>query len=242
MTSARGHAWLCGSHSRFPEIIAVSLCLFVLLAFSGYHYASKSKFSSRDLYRASLVLRQHEVFPMAYNTTTVVLQRPKFLLFGDSLTERSNSLGGWGASLAHHFYRKVGHAIMPHVLNPAPCSSKPCPIPCEMQVQSSQIKRRHSVIREAVRPLSEQTSVLLCLHASSQHCRRGVAEAFHIYYCCPPANAVTHCNWPGLSQTMHQACKPARCIGYFLSSLICMAGSMHQGRMSCRWSPADAQS
>lgn len=36
-----------------------------------------------------------------------LLQRPRFLLFGDSLTERSFDTGGWGAVLAHHYYRKA---------------------------------------------------------------------------------------------------------------------------------------
>jgi hypothetical protein len=37
-----------------------------------------------------------------------VLYRPLLLLFGDSLTERSmDPDGGWGATLAHHFARKV---------------------------------------------------------------------------------------------------------------------------------------
>eukprot|EP00983_Pelagomonas_calceolata_P088863 1157251-Pelagomonas_calceolata.AAC.8 len=34
------------------------------------------------------------------------MQRPRFLLFGDSLTERAFSVGGWAGALAHHFYRK----------------------------------------------------------------------------------------------------------------------------------------
>ncbi|CAI8591044.1 unnamed protein product [Vicia faba] len=33
--------------------------------------------------------------------------RPKIVLFGDSITEDSFELGGWGASLAHHFSRTV---------------------------------------------------------------------------------------------------------------------------------------
>lgn len=33
--------------------------------------------------------------------------RPDFLLFGDSLTQRSFEEGGWGASLTHHYARKV---------------------------------------------------------------------------------------------------------------------------------------
>jgi hypothetical protein len=33
--------------------------------------------------------------------------RPKIYLFGDSITEDSFSLGGWGASLANHFSRTV---------------------------------------------------------------------------------------------------------------------------------------
>ncbi|XP_058761866.1 GDSL esterase/lipase At5g45920-like [Vicia villosa] len=33
--------------------------------------------------------------------------RPKIYLFGDSITEDSFELGGWGASLAHHFSRTV---------------------------------------------------------------------------------------------------------------------------------------
>ncbi|CAJ1961856.1 unnamed protein product [Sphenostylis stenocarpa] len=33
------------------------------------------------------------------------MTRPKIYLFGDSITESSFSLGGWGASLAHHFSR-----------------------------------------------------------------------------------------------------------------------------------------
>ncbi|CAK8530665.1 unnamed protein product [Lathyrus sativus] len=33
--------------------------------------------------------------------------RPKIVLFGDSITEDSFEHGGWGASLAHHFSRKV---------------------------------------------------------------------------------------------------------------------------------------
>lgn len=36
-----------------------------------------------------------------------VLHRPKLILFGDSLTERAMSMGGWGASLAHTYMRKV---------------------------------------------------------------------------------------------------------------------------------------
>jgi len=42
-----------------------------------------------------------------YLNRDFVLQRPKFILFGDSLTERGFAPGGWAARLAHHFYRKV---------------------------------------------------------------------------------------------------------------------------------------
>eukprot|EP00775_Hariotina_reticulata_P015398 gene15398-biopygen16972 len=45
--------------------------------------------------------------PMA-NQQPPCLERPVVLLFGDSLTERSfDPEGGWGASLAHHYVRKV---------------------------------------------------------------------------------------------------------------------------------------
>ena len=33
--------------------------------------------------------------------------RPKIYLFGDSITEESFDDGGWGASLANHFARRV---------------------------------------------------------------------------------------------------------------------------------------
>ncbi|KAF9588700.1 hypothetical protein IFM89_014576 [Coptis chinensis] len=33
--------------------------------------------------------------------------RPKIILFGDSITEESFDVGGWGAALAHHFCRTV---------------------------------------------------------------------------------------------------------------------------------------
>ena len=33
--------------------------------------------------------------------------RPAVMLFGDSLTQRSYEEGGWGASLTHHYARKV---------------------------------------------------------------------------------------------------------------------------------------
>ncbi|KAL2341801.1 hypothetical protein Fmac_009741 [Flemingia macrophylla] len=35
------------------------------------------------------------------------MTRPKIYLYGDSITEDSFSIGGWGASLAHHFSRTV---------------------------------------------------------------------------------------------------------------------------------------
>ncbi|XP_027339023.1 GDSL esterase/lipase At5g45920 [Abrus precatorius] len=35
------------------------------------------------------------------------MTRPKIFLFGDSITEDSFDVGGWGASLAHHFSRSV---------------------------------------------------------------------------------------------------------------------------------------
>ncbi|KAF5835556.1 SGNH hydrolase-type esterase domain-containing protein [Dunaliella salina] len=50
---------------------------------------------------------QHDLLPADYINTDYVLQRPKFLLFGDSLTERAFSVGGWAGALAHYFYRKV---------------------------------------------------------------------------------------------------------------------------------------
>jgi hypothetical protein len=40
----------------------------------------------------------------------VVVHRPKVILFGDSLTERSFDAGGWGAALAHNYSRKVRRA------------------------------------------------------------------------------------------------------------------------------------
>ena len=37
------------------------------------------------------------------------MQRPKFALFGDSLTQKaSDPQGGWAAALAHGYQRKVG--------------------------------------------------------------------------------------------------------------------------------------
>jgi hypothetical protein len=36
-----------------------------------------------------------------------VLQRPRIVLFGDSLTEKSFGVGGWGATLANYYVRKV---------------------------------------------------------------------------------------------------------------------------------------
>lgn len=42
------------------------------------------------------------------NTGAATLRRPKIVLFGDSLTERSfDPDGGWGAALAHGLYRRV---------------------------------------------------------------------------------------------------------------------------------------
>jgi len=36
------------------------------------------------------------------------MQRPEFVLFGDSLTQKaSDSEGGWAAALAHNYQRKV---------------------------------------------------------------------------------------------------------------------------------------
>lgn len=35
------------------------------------------------------------------------VHRPKWILFGDSLTERSLGFGGWGSSLAHQYYRRI---------------------------------------------------------------------------------------------------------------------------------------
>lgn len=37
--------------------------------------------------------------------------RPKIYLFGDSITEASFADGGWGASLAHHFSRRVDFLV-----------------------------------------------------------------------------------------------------------------------------------
>eukprot|EP00798_Chlamydomonas_sp_ICE-L_P006097 gene6097-2694_t len=43
---------------------------------------------------------------------TFTLNRPKFILFGDSLTQRSmSSEGGWGAALAHNYGRKADVVI-----------------------------------------------------------------------------------------------------------------------------------
>ena len=36
-----------------------------------------------------------------------ITERPKWILFGDSLTERSLGFGGWGSSMAHAYYRKI---------------------------------------------------------------------------------------------------------------------------------------
>ena len=37
------------------------------------------------------------------------MQRPEFVLFGDSLTQKaSDPEGGWAAALAHNYQRKVG--------------------------------------------------------------------------------------------------------------------------------------
>ena len=36
-----------------------------------------------------------------------IIERPKWILFGDSLTERSLGFGGWGSSMAHAYYRKI---------------------------------------------------------------------------------------------------------------------------------------
>lgn len=42
------------------------------------------------------------------NANTTIRSRPNFLLFGDSLTERSfDPSGGWGAALAHMYTRKA---------------------------------------------------------------------------------------------------------------------------------------
>ena len=48
--------------------------------------------------------------------------RPAFVLFGDSLTQRSYEEGGWGASMTHHYARKVdlGLTIYPCLLQHKP--------------------------------------------------------------------------------------------------------------------------
>ena len=44
--------------------------------------------------------------------STDTMQRPHFVLFGDSLTQKaSDPDGGWAASLAHDYQRKVGIAL-----------------------------------------------------------------------------------------------------------------------------------
>jgi hypothetical protein len=43
----------------------------------------------------------------------IALHRPKVILFGDSITERSFDAGGWGAALAHNYSRKVGWHTAP---------------------------------------------------------------------------------------------------------------------------------
>ncbi len=47
---------------------------------------------------------------MATSETQIVLHRPKIVIFGDSLTERSFDQGGWGAALQHNYSRKVSSA------------------------------------------------------------------------------------------------------------------------------------
>ena len=64
---------------------------------------------SYSLLALSLALGDEEGFCPA-NMSLVALKpgtRPEFLLFGDSLTQRSFEEGGWGASLTHHYARKV---------------------------------------------------------------------------------------------------------------------------------------
>ena len=36
-----------------------------------------------------------------------LLTRPRFVLYGDSLTQRSFEVGGWGAAIADKYVRKV---------------------------------------------------------------------------------------------------------------------------------------
>jgi hypothetical protein len=40
-----------------------------------------------------------------------ILQRPRIVLFGDSLTERGFEAGGWAASLAHYYGRRVSLSL-----------------------------------------------------------------------------------------------------------------------------------
>lgn len=42
----------------------------------------------------------------------VQMARPRFVLFGDSLTQRSFDEGGWGAKLASLYQRKVSFFIL----------------------------------------------------------------------------------------------------------------------------------
>jgi hypothetical protein len=59
--------------------------------------------------------RRFDVVPESMAATNVnarALHRPVVLLFGDSLTERSmDPEGGWGATLAHFFARKVRRKV-----------------------------------------------------------------------------------------------------------------------------------
>ena len=43
----------------------------------------------------------------AWEGGKVILERPVWVLFGDSLTERSFDLGGWGSSIQHRYYRRI---------------------------------------------------------------------------------------------------------------------------------------
>ena len=48
-----------------------------------------------------------EVFAEYQSCPAHVMTRPEFVLFGDSLTQRSFEEGGWGANLGNHYVRKV---------------------------------------------------------------------------------------------------------------------------------------
>ena len=61
--------------------------------------------------------RSSSVFPCNFKSSAASVAMPlsglwtsdrrRWILFGDSLTERSLGFGGWGSSIAHQYYRRV---------------------------------------------------------------------------------------------------------------------------------------